>query len=69
MPAPGRGLIAGSATRDVLELGGVQNVNAKIVSGSKNPLNIARATIQALLGFRKITNKQETNTKQESKAN
>lgn len=47
-PAPNKGLIAGSAIRAVLELGGITNVNAKIRSGSKNKLNIARATIQAL---------------------
>lgn len=48
MPAQGRGLIAGSAVRDLLELGGVTDVNAKIVSGTKNKLNIAQATIAAL---------------------
>lgn len=48
MPAKGRGMIAGSALRDVLELAGVIDINAKILSGSKNKLNIARATIKAL---------------------
>jgi small subunit ribosomal protein S5 len=47
-PAPGRGLSAGSAVRDVLELAGIKDVNAKIISGSKNKLNIARAAIKAL---------------------
>ncbi len=47
-PAPGRGLVAGSAIRTVLELGGLTDVNAKILSRSKNKLNIARATILAL---------------------
>ncbi len=47
-PAPSKGLIAGSAARAVLELGGITDVNAKILSGSKNKLNIARATIAAL---------------------
>ena len=48
-PAPeGRGLIAGGAARTVLELGGVHNVSAKILSRSKNKLNNARATIEAL---------------------
>lgn len=48
MPAKGRGLIAGSAVRDLLELGGITDVNAKIISGSKNKLNIGKATIKAL---------------------
>ncbi|MFA6269739.1 MAG: 30S ribosomal protein S5 [Candidatus Paceibacterota bacterium] len=48
MPAPGKGVIAGSATRVVLELAGVKEVSSKILSRSKNKLNIARATIQAL---------------------
>ncbi len=48
MPAPGRGVIAGSAVKDVIELAGLNDINAKIFSGSKNKLNIARAAIQAL---------------------
>lgn len=51
-PAPGRGLSAGSAVRDVLDLAGVKDVNGKIFSGSKNKLNIARATIKALSSLR-----------------
>jgi small subunit ribosomal protein S5 len=48
MPAPGRGIVAGSAVRDCLELAGIKDVNAKILSGSKNKLNIARAAVKAL---------------------
>jgi small subunit ribosomal protein S5 len=48
MPAKGRGMIAGSALRDILELAGISDINAKIVSGSKNKINIARAAIKAL---------------------
>jgi small subunit ribosomal protein S5 len=47
-PAPGRGVVAGSAVRNVLDLAGVKDITAKILSGSKNKLNIARATIEAL---------------------
>ncbi len=47
-PAPGRGVVAGSAVRNVLDLAGVKDVTAKILSGSKNKLNIARAAVEAL---------------------
>lgn len=47
-PVKDRGLVAGSAARTVLELAGLKNVAAKIISPSKNKLNIARATIEAL---------------------
>lgn len=48
MPARGRGVVAGSAVRNVIELAGIKDVCAKLLSGSKNKLNIARATIKAL---------------------
>jgi small subunit ribosomal protein S5 len=48
VPSKGRGLVAGSAMRTVLELAGVGNVVAKILSRSKNKLSIARATVLAL---------------------
>lgn len=47
-PARGRGLVAGSSVRGVLELAGVSDTVAKIHSGSKNGLNNARAAIEAL---------------------
>lgn len=50
-PAPGKGLVAGSAVRTVFELAGIRDVNAKVISRSKNKLNIARATIKALTAF------------------
>lgn len=48
MPAPGRGLVAGSSVRTVLELAGIKDVTAKIFSRSKNKLNNAQAAIAAL---------------------
>jgi small subunit ribosomal protein S5 len=48
MPAPGRGLVAGSSVRSVLDLAGVTNVTAKLLSGTKNKLNNAQAAIKAL---------------------
>ena len=47
-PAPGRGLVAGSSVRTVLELAGVTDVTGKLLSRSKNPLNNARAAMDAL---------------------
>lgn len=47
-PSPGRGLVAGSSVRTVLELGGVSDVTAKILSRSHNPINNARAAMEAL---------------------
>ncbi|MEK7136195.1 MAG: 30S ribosomal protein S5 [Patescibacteria group bacterium] len=52
-PAKGKGLVAGSSVRTVLELGGVKDVSAKILSRSKNKLNNARVTIVALKQLRK----------------
>jgi small subunit ribosomal protein S5 len=43
----GTGIIAGGAMRAVLEVAGVQNVLSKCY-GSTNPINVVRATINAL---------------------
>ncbi|MFH1454731.1 MAG: 30S ribosomal protein S5 [bacterium] len=53
MPAKGRGVSAGSALKSVIELAGIKDVTAKIISPSKNKLNIARAAIIALSVFDK----------------
>lgn len=44
----GRGLVAGGAVRAMCELAGIRNISSKILSGSKNKLNNARATMEAL---------------------
>jgi len=48
MPAKGRGLVAGSSVRSVLDLAGITNVTAKLRSGTKNKLNNAKAAVLAL---------------------
>lgn len=47
-PARGSGIVAGSSARAVIELAGIKDVCAKILSGSKNRLNNARVAIKAL---------------------
>ena len=56
MPAPGRGIVAGSSVRTVLELAGIKDVTAKILSRSKNKLNNARAAVEALKQLRASAN-------------
>ena len=48
MPAPGKGILAGSSVRTVLELAGLKNVGAKLLSRSKNSANNAYVAIKAL---------------------
>jgi len=47
-PAPGRGIVVGSSVRDVIELAGIKDVSAKLLSRSKNKVNNARAAVKAL---------------------
>lgn len=58
-PAKGRGIIAGSSVRDVIELAGLKDVSGKLRSPSKNKLNAARATIKALMSLKLPKQKQE----------
>ena len=48
MPNKGRGLVAGTVLRDIAKLAGIKDVTGKILSGSKNKLNNAKAVIYAL---------------------
>ncbi|MEX0918392.1 MAG: 30S ribosomal protein S5 [Candidatus Paceibacterota bacterium] len=50
-PSPGRGLVAGSSARVVFDLAGLNDLNAKFSSRTKNKLNNARAAIKALRIF------------------
>ncbi|QOI11208.1 30S ribosomal protein S5 [Blochmannia endosymbiont of Colobopsis nipponica] len=47
----GTGIIAGGAIRAILEVAGVHNVLAKTY-GSTNPINVVRATMNALLNMK-----------------
>lgn len=51
LPNYGRGVVAGSAVRNIIELAGIKDVTGKVLSRSKNTLNIARATIKAFAPF------------------
>ncbi|MEN9344314.1 MAG: ribosomal protein [Chlamydiota bacterium] len=58
-PAPeGTGVIAGSKVRSVLELAGVKDVVAKSF-GSNNPMNLVRATVEALCSLTNRGKNQE----------
>ncbi len=48
MPNKGRGLVAGSVVRDIVKLAGIKDVTGKILSGTKNKLNNAKAVMEAL---------------------
>lgn len=54
MPNRGKGLVAGSTVRDILILGGLKNITAKINSGSKNKLNNARAAYKTLYQLKSL---------------
>ncbi|MEW5821991.1 MAG: 30S ribosomal protein S5 [Cyanobacteriota bacterium] len=52
--AEGTGIIAGGAARSILELAGIGNILCKSL-GSDSPLNVARATIDALRRLRRFS--------------
>lgn len=54
-PAPlGRGIIAGGTVRDLCELAGIENITAKVLSGSKSKINNAKAVLRALAEMKRI---------------
>ncbi|MFH1582581.1 MAG: 30S ribosomal protein S5 [bacterium] len=48
----GRGLVAGGVVRVICTLAGIRNISSKIISKTKNKLNNAHATIEALKKLR-----------------
>ena len=48
MPNRGRGLVAGSVVRDIVNLAGIRDITGKILSSTKNKLNNAKAVMLAL---------------------
>lgn len=60
-PALGKGIVAGSSVRAVLELAGITAVSAKILSRSKNKINNARAAIKALQKLKPTNPRIHTN--------
>lgn len=50
----GRGLVAGGTVRVICILAGIKNISSKILGGTSNKLNNARATIKAFKKLKKI---------------
>lgn len=48
MPNKGRGLVAGTVLRDIAKLAGIKDITGKVLGGTKNKLNNAKAVMQAL---------------------
>lgn len=50
--APGTGVIAGSAVRAIMELGGVKDILTKVIGRTSNPINVSYATMSAIKNLR-----------------
>lgn len=49
----GKGIVAGGAVRIICDFAGIKNITAKLLSRTKNKVNIAKATILALSTLRR----------------
>jgi len=61
----GRGLVAGGQVRVICNLAGIKDISSKLLSRSRNKLNIARATIKALQKLKKDAAKPVENKKED----
>lgn len=65
MPNKGKGLVAGTVVRDILNLAGVRDVTAKVLGGTKNRLNNSKAVMAALS---EVATKYQKTTRSEGEA-
>lgn len=60
----GRGLVAGGVVRIICQLAGIKDISSKLLSRSRNKLNIAQATIKALKKLKTQNADTSTTTKE-----